>query len=379
VRSLSTVCALLFAALLCALVVVSVRRPLYNWDMLPYVAVARSYFGGDPEQVHREVYDALRAAAPPEKVALLVGPDPVPYRADVAGDAKHFWEQVPFYSVKPLYPLLVAAVHGLGVNVVRASVWVAALAYAAACWLGFAWMARHQPAAVALIAATLLTVAPPFLLLARLSTPDSLYLLSFLGAGYLLVERRAPGAAMISLLIGMLARPNGILFYAMLGFYLTFLAPQPFRISVGACAGFAGASAALFLGLREISGNYPWTTFFYHSWIAYLPSPTTFVPALELRDYLEVYASHLLLFVSGEIPFFALVGMVALLARHRSAVPFREDVLSHVLLLIPPFMVVHWVLYPGQLDRMYAPQYFLIGLAAVVSVPVGPRPDGGSL
>ena len=65
-----------------------------------------------------------------------------------------------------------------------------------------------------------------------------------------------------------------------------------------------------------------------------------------------------------------LLALAGFLARRALRVPFRDDVPSHFLLASIPFFVLHWALYPGQLDRMYAPQYWLIAGIALAAAAV---------
>ena len=52
----------------------------------------------------------------------------------VANDLKIFADQLPFYTVKPVYPALMSLLYRVGVNPVTASIAISATAYAAICF-----------------------------------------------------------------------------------------------------------------------------------------------------------------------------------------------------------------------------------------------------
>ena len=81
-----------------------VSRPIHNWDMIGYIAAAKSFETRDPATLHAFTYDSLRRAVTPDEYqALTTGP----FRAAVAASPDVLAEQIPFYRIRPLYNGLV--------------------------------------------------------------------------------------------------------------------------------------------------------------------------------------------------------------------------------------------------------------------------------
>ena len=103
-----------------------------------------------------------------------------------------------------------AALGVVGVPLGFGSVLISAAAYAALILLLFRWASRHVGEWSAVVLVTLIALAAPFWILARLSTPDALALLIVMSGLYVLLEWRRPGLALAILLVAVLARPNAV-------------------------------------------------------------------------------------------------------------------------------------------------------------------------
>src|SRR5512146_2571517 len=71
-----------------------------NWDMIGYMAVVTSWQTTNPVEMHRRVFQQIRATSSPAAYAALTSG---PFRADIAANPWHLAEQIPLYSIKPLY------------------------------------------------------------------------------------------------------------------------------------------------------------------------------------------------------------------------------------------------------------------------------------
>jgi hypothetical protein len=151
------------------------QRPIYNWDMVAYVAVALIDAGEPAETVHRKTYDIVAASLPPDRFAELTQSNA--RRVAVAADAARFAAQLPFYTVKPVYPAVMSLLYRAGMYPVTASVAVSAAGYAGICLLLYVWTARWLRPLVAVPVAALLSLCPYLTPIAQLSTPDALSVL----------------------------------------------------------------------------------------------------------------------------------------------------------------------------------------------------------
>ena len=144
------IAAVAYLLMLLVLVAYAQIRPVNNWDMLAYVGIARSIEVNDADELHAEVYRLLRRSVPASDVEALTGTSSeattsLPFLAATANDPRAFTQQLPFYLVKPAYPLLIAGVSLLGVDPFDASVLIASAAYVAFALLLVAWLRRYHP------------------------------------------------------------------------------------------------------------------------------------------------------------------------------------------------------------------------------------------
>ena len=79
----------------------SLLRPAYNWDVLPYVALASETPAMSAAERHEVAYRLVEAAAPGSDWALLTADGA--YRVQMAADAEAFDNQLGMYRIKPAY------------------------------------------------------------------------------------------------------------------------------------------------------------------------------------------------------------------------------------------------------------------------------------
>ena len=133
-------------------------RPLYNWDIIPYVAVALRDAGHPADTLRQQTYEIMERSSPREAHEFLFGGSEfkkdtynreTDYRYMVANISKIFADQLPLYTVKPAYPALMSLLVRAGLDPVTATMVVSGAAYAAICLslcLDFSLdKSRHQP------------------------------------------------------------------------------------------------------------------------------------------------------------------------------------------------------------------------------------------
>ena len=105
--------------------------PYYNWDIIGYVGVAYSFVEDKAELVHTKTYSEIKENVPSSQYSLLIGQGSGSklYKSAVARNPENFVQQLPFYSVKPLYPTLMLLLKWLGIDLVSASVLISQTSY----------------------------------------------------------------------------------------------------------------------------------------------------------------------------------------------------------------------------------------------------------
>ena len=76
------------------------RHPYYNWDMLPYMALALKMDHIDSNALHKLTFSVAKADIPAVEYGYLTGGE---YREKMAESPADFYSQLPFYVVKPFY------------------------------------------------------------------------------------------------------------------------------------------------------------------------------------------------------------------------------------------------------------------------------------
>jgi hypothetical protein len=188
----------------------ALRTPRWNFDCVGYSGVARTWLGGQRRDVHQIVYQELAQVAPRQAFDSIAGGSR--YRVAVRANAEVFALQLPFYSSKPLYVALVAALAAAGVNSITACFWIAAASFAALSYIFIACMLKLACDRIACAASVLLLLSPQFQELGGLATPDSLAAALCLGGvgSFVILDQRTLG---IMLLLGaVLTRPDSVIF-----------------------------------------------------------------------------------------------------------------------------------------------------------------------
>ena len=201
-----------------------VRHPQYDWDTFAYVAVALRDAGTPADQIHSATFKIMHDFLPPAYWDLLIGQncsvDPE-FRQAVAANGNAFMAQLPFFSVKPLYPALMAALYEVGAGMIASGMAIAAAAYFGFGVLVYVWFRRWMPPMVAFATMALMMVNPYLVAVGRTIWPDMLSALAIASAAFVMIEHRR--LALVSaaiLLLAILIRPENILYAGLFLVYM---------------------------------------------------------------------------------------------------------------------------------------------------------------
>lgn len=350
--------------------------PSYNWDMLAYAAIA---LNEDDDTVrHQRLWRYVERDVPHESVALLraqnaqdfVGPratDTVHYRQTTAADPVAFAEQLPFYAVKPMYPLAIGglakvfdgAAIALGSEQDIGPITVS-VALAKASWMALGislflllrLRLSNSWAALATVGGMALPVAHS---LGGYSSPDALSGV-FILMGMVLAlrdpSRRWTIAAAVIVLFSVTARPDNLI---LLGVLLTwFLWNSRIRFRWAVAAGMAGV--IWHLSWSNAVGNYGWAVLVQHSFFDFAEYPSRLNPVLTPSLLLDLYISKL----ASSVLFFQLLVLGFCVAGVRFVRRGRNDQLLQALLVMLSYMAAHWLIFPDQKDRLMVGPYLFI-------------------
>jgi hypothetical protein len=334
-------------------------RPGCNPDLLGYIGVAHVLSGFPEGEIHARTYESAGDFCGRDRVGLARGS---PYLETIASNPDAFAQQLPFYSVKPVYPLLIAALAQAGINPAAASWAISLAAYVGIAVCVMLWLGANVGLPWAMVAAWSIVSLTFVVDLARLSTPDAISTLTILVALYQLFVRRRPLVGLALLVASVAVRPDNLFWLAAAGVYVAVM--QPGRRIHAAVAGLLGV--VIYGGIASWSGTHGWRIQFYHQFVGRLAYPAGFESPLGLGDYVWIYLreTH-----PASLPaFFLLLSLIGLgTAAVRIRLLSTRDPWVDVLTVVATFMVTHWLFYPEE-DRLLAAAYVLILMGAVQTV-----------
>jgi hypothetical protein len=282
-RHSSRIGAAIFAAFIALTCIASAKFPHANWDLLPYVAAGSEHRFTSPQQVHDFAYEKVKEAVDPAAFELLAKGDA--YRARQFEDAAAFNSMLPMYRVKPLYISLISALAPRfgEVGAIRLISLLATLAMGLCVGL---WLFREKALGYGPAAAGVLMISG-YPDIARLGSPDALFMALFTFGLYALYRRREMVSA-LALFLAFMVRADTIAFLGILAVLFVLFR----QISLGAVAAFTAAAIA-YSFLSHGAGHPGWWTHFWFSNVAQQMTMEGFHPDFSFPAYLRALASGL--------------------------------------------------------------------------------------
>ena len=255
-------CALLLACSVAWSLYLSFQKPVFNFDLVDYVALTIEWREPDPALVQQRTYEVLRAELPPEVYAdFTTGGAPTvkgPFRERIVHDLEAFEANLGFHRGRYLYTLTVLGLHALGVPLVTATAWPNRFFWTLNAILVVVWARRHFALAPAALLALGVLYSPPVLSQLPGSSPDSMAMFFLALAACVLIERRAFRAGLALLTLTVLVRSDFVLVCGGIGLALFLFAERERRPSVGQLALWLGACAVIYLAIARTARDPGW-------------------------------------------------------------------------------------------------------------------------
>ena len=343
-----------FAAAMVSSALVGALRPVFNWDMIPYVALTEKRSGMDDTVRHDRAYEVVQAAAPAKDWALLTQANH--YRAVQYANAHAFDTQLGMYRVKVGY---IAAARALNAFVPTVGAYrlinliaLIVLSVAVIWWMS---VGRFGRAAFFLVPVLLIAKLPAA---AQIITPD-LLCASFAVAGLALLRRGPWLLASVCFAAATLIRPDFILFPG------AFLAVALLMRTGAKEAAICFIAAAAAYGITMLLGDYPgWWPQFSVSLVERVDDLHS-VPPFSLGAYLHGFAKAMVANVTTQI-WPAVVMLLAccwLWSQDRQGHRSRQaDEIFFALILS---LAARCLVFPMPDDRLYLPTMIMLSLMVV--------------
>ena len=256
--------------------------PDVNWDMLPYLAIAEESAYPDPQALHDYVYSTVKAGVSAGEYKELTD-DGGGFRSHMTQDAADFHSLLGMYRVKFLYAEILSSLSHVvsPVEAMRSVQVFSVLLFGAVVLL---WLRSEGALALAPVLGAVLIVAD-FGDAARASTPDVLCSALFLGGLFAYVRKREAATAIL-LFLAFMARPDNIVFLAILAVLLIAFRQKAW----GALAGFAASFAAYF-AISHWAQHPGWWPHLWFSSIGQHYNMDGFEPPFSVAAYLKAFAA----------------------------------------------------------------------------------------
>lgn len=353
-RMLDRLGLLFFAVAMVSTALLAVLKPAFNWDMIPYVALAEERPGMDDAARHDRAYQLVHTATPARDWVLLTQANR--YRAHQYANADAFETQLGMYRIKVGYIAAARALNPFVPTIVAyrlINLFALFLLSTAVMW----WMhaGRFGRAAFFLVPVLLIAELPAA---AQLITPD-LLCASFAAAGLALLRRGPWPLAAVCFAAATLTRPDFIFFPA--AWLVVALAMRANLKEAASC--FAAAAAAY--GLTMLVGDYSgWWPHFSVSLVERL-NDLRAVPPFSFDIYLHGFARAMIANAITQIwPALAmLLGACWLSLRDpQGQQRGQTEGLFPALILS---LAARCVVFPMPDDRLYLPTIIMLSLLVV--------------
>lgn len=332
------------------------RKPIYNWDMIPYMGVALEYSEHDIHKLHDHVYTILKREIPNSVYKTLTAK--IEDRYDCLVNDKAFEDELGYFRVKPLYTIMVYALYKAGVHLVTATLIPSYLASFFILIVLYSWLSKYIQKPLALIATLLLGLYPPFREIAELSSPDAMSNLFILLSLYLAANKKMDYRLVVSLVLTVICRVDNFIFAGVL-VYFTYLRDRKNTnlIIKSALIGLVAVAGILFIPI--LAGDRP-------DWFM------KFAYTASLQQYMHHWSDVLYIFRHSVYDIAMAVIAVVLLTRTGS-------ITRRTAIVVCASVVLHMILFPSLQERFLVAYEFALMIILVryineryaASIPAG--------
>lgn len=349
------------------------KNPQHSWDTIPYVALVLSLDGVPEENLHSETYRRLQASLPSESYNAFVSG--TSRRKEVSINPLELKAILPFWTIKPLYLWSTYGIVKFGVEVVQATTVVSTLSTMILSLLLGAWILRHFTNYMGLAVASAVAIASGLPHLLGLARPDGLSTLLIFSCIFILTEYKYSWLASLFAVVAVAARPDNIVIASMICLYISIATPGASMKRDRIIGTLSLISAILvYIIIQHASGAYGWKTTFYVSFIepsslALLQQDLTITPFVYIK---VLYWSVLESVATLPFMLFVLFNTIAVIVAHNSF--GRDQLRSHILLMLVMANIVHWFAFPSFELRFFVASYLAIACITLTIIKTNLNP-----
>lgn len=353
---------ILFLGVICLF---SYKRPIYNWDMLPYMAIVISY-DGQHATSHQKIYLIAKQEIP-EKQYLQLIDSTVATKYKAYLEPSEFNMQMPFYVIKPFYTGLIYVLNKIGFPLTKSTVLPSIIAFFLIGLLLLNWINKYINIYCSFLLSVLIMLLPPLTTVAKMSTPDCLSSFFLLLGVYYLLEKKRLTKGFLILLLAIFTRLDNIIFCITIIPLLAFFNFWPKKIPLTKHVLFISIMVVCYLIISLMSKAYGWSMLYYPSFLKHINSDNNIHQSFSFESYFKLIRKQVLFRMdSSYLPFFLF--LMALIGLSKWPGHLRKLSIDQALMIFLFLMiVVRFILQPTISDRFYN-AYYLIVLITLIKI-----------
>jgi hypothetical protein len=353
-KRLSPLTTIPYLAFFALLAVWAVVQPQYTWDVVGYIGA--SVDSTNPELIYQQTFSAMKPILGNPANAEVQPSNP--YRADVAANPYHFAEQIPFYSIKPIYVDLIRGFHRVGLSYPKSAVAISAVSSFALAVLLWLWLSPYLGGLPLVACCTMIMLSPNILGLVRWATPDCLATFIAALGFYLILERKLYFWGCAALMCNIWVRTDALVLAGVIFFVLWVRA----KLDFVQFASLSVLSLGSYFAINHFAGNYGWPVLFYNSFLGGVTAPGEVMLHVSKSVYIhQVVRGAYLWLLSGSFALYLLLGGLAMWLN-------RASLYSDLVVATLVTRVICYFLYPNGDQRYTAVLFVLIPVTLIIGV-----------
>ena len=346
----------------------SMSSPVYEWDLIPYMANALHLVSGQPtETLHASIYENLKQSIPPDSYDKLIGS---PTRLVLSQDSEAFRQTAAFfYDSRVVYTYINATFIKLGFDPISAIYILSVICAVFSSLL----LSRLVPVKAPLgmyFVLPFIALSCGLLTVARIATPDSLATLTTITLYFLLIRNRVL-LLLFLLPLTIFIRSDLIILAGLFFAYFFFTN----RISKVAVVASAFTTFIAYLILNHIIIEYDaWSSLIGYNFAEKPTHPAEYEFTVTPSGYFSYIIKGLASLSYNPIFFvfctFAVTGIVQFSSRFffasgRTKISLQHADILFLLVSSAAFLALHFMLFPVTWTRFFAAQYSLVAVVVV--------------
>jgi hypothetical protein len=352
--------------------------PIYGWDMIAYIALAKQMMGSSAADAHAYTYQSLRETLPDYLFNELASgrsghpSQVIEYRVKMLNDPSAFQEQLRFYNVRVLYILLLAGIIKFGLNPILATSIISA-SFAASVTM-IMWLFSRNIINIVYFPALVVSIGWSGLLsIGKYSTPDAM---ATFGVVLLFAMHCHSSRAtfFICPFLVMIRNDLSVLSIIYL-IYIFVVVPDQQKPAL-----FSAVATAVVLYTLNTYFDYPgWKKVFYFTFVKWTINPLTEAMPLTLMDYMQqlvrgirssMFDPHFSAFLSLA---FLLIAYTFSYVHVRDMYKLLYYKVYSLFFVCMVYVLVRFLLFPVAWERFYVPVYLWTAFTLIVAIHRDPK------